>query len=106
MTLPNEQHGIKIPKQKLVAYCKKNHIKKLAFFGSFLRDNFRSESDIDILVEFERGHTPGFFDLVLMEEQLSRFFKGKEIDLRTPNDLSRYFREKVIRNAEVLYVGS
>jgi len=106
MTLPKEQHGIKIPKQKLVAYCKKNHIKKLAFFGSFLRDDFRSESDIDILVEFERGHTPGFFDLVRMEEQLSRFFKGKEIDLRTPNDLSRYFREKVIRNAEVLYVGS
>ena len=106
MTLPKEHHGIKIPKQKLVAYCKKNHIKKLAFFGSFLRDDFRSESDIDILVEFERGHTPGFFDLVRMEEQLSRFFKGKEIDLRTPNDLSRYFREKVIRNAEVLYVGS
>ena len=106
MTLPKEHHGIKIPKQKLVAYCKKNHIKKLAFFGSFLRDDFRSESDIDILVEFERGHTPGFFDLVRMEEQLSRFFKGKEIDLRTPNDLSRYFREKVIRDAEVLYVGS
>ena len=105
MTLPKEHHGIKIPKQKLVAYCKKNHIKKLAFFGSFLRDDFRSESDIDILVEFERGHTPGFFDLVRMEEQLSRFFKGKEIDLRTPNDLSRYFREKVIRDAEVLYVG-
>ena len=106
MTFPKEQHGIKIPKQKIAAYCKKNHIKKLAFFGSFLRNDFRSDSDIDILVEFESGHTPGFFDLVRMEGQLSRFFKGKEIDLRTPNDLSRYFREKVISNAEVLYAGS
>jgi len=106
MALPEEMHGIKIPKQKLVAYCKKNHIKKLAFFGSFLRDDFHSDSDIDILVEFERGLTPGFFDLVRMEEQLSHFLKGKEVDLRTPNDLSRYFREKVIRNAEVLYAGS
>ncbi len=106
MTLPKKQHGIEIPKEKLVKYCKKNHIKKLAFFGSFLREDFRSDSDIDILVEFERGFTPGFFDIIKMEEHLSHFFKGKEVDLRTPNDLSRYFREKVISNAEVLYVGS
>ena len=106
MTLGKEQHGIKIQKQKLVAYCKKNHIKKLAFFGSFIRDDFDYDSDIDILVEFERGQTPGFFFFFCMEEQLSHFFKGKEIDLRTPNDLSRYFRRKVIRNAEVLYAGS
>ena len=106
MTLGKKQHGIKIQKQKLAAYCKKNHIKKLAFFGSFIRDDFDYGSDIDILVEFERGQTPGFFDLIRMEEQLSHFFKGKEIDLRTPNDLSRYFKKKVVSNAEVLYVGS
>lgn len=106
MTLPIEQNGIKIPKQKLVDYCKKNHIRKMAFFGSFLRDDFKSDSDIDILVEFERGYTPGFFDLIKMQNQLSHFFKGREIDLRTPNDLSRYFREEVLSNAEVLYVGS
>jgi len=106
MALPKKQHGIEIPKQKIVAYCKKNHIRKLAFFGSFLRDDFHSDSDIDILIEFEKGFTPGFFDLVKMEEQLSSFFKGKEIDLRTPNDLSRYFREKIVSNAEVLYAAS
>lgn len=106
MTIEEEQHGIKIPKQKLAAYCKKNHIKKLAFFGSFTRDDFNSDSDIDLLVEFEKGKTPGFFDLVRMEEQLSQFFKGREVDLRTQNDLSRYFRKKVVKNAEVLYAGS
>ena len=106
MTIPNELHGVKIQQEKLMRYCKKNHIKKLALFGSILRDDFRSDSDIDILVEFEKEHTPGFFDLVRMEEQLSRFFQGKEVDLRTPDDLSRYFREKVIRHAEVIYAGS
>ena len=89
-----------------MVYCKKKHIKKLAFFGSFLRDDFNSESDIDILVEFEKEYIPGLFDLVRMEEELSTFFKGKNVDLRTPNDLSRYFRKKVINNAEVLYAGS
>ena len=106
MAIPDKQHGIKIPKQKIKAYCKKKHIKKLAFYGSFLRDDFHYDSDIDILIEFERGYTPGFFDLVKMEEKLSSFFKGREVDLRTPNDLSRYFRKKVIQNAEVLYAGS
>ncbi|MFW6120062.1 MAG: nucleotidyltransferase family protein [Petrotogales bacterium] len=106
MTPPTEIHGIKIPKQKIAAYCKKNHIKKLALFGSFLRDDFRSDSDIDFLVEFEKEHIPGFFNLVRMEEQLSQFFNGRKVDLRTPNDLSRYFRDKVIRNTEVLYAGS
>lgn len=106
MTYPDKIHGITIPKQKIVSYCKKNHIKKLALFGSFLTDDFRSDSDIDLLVEFEKDYTPGFFDLVRMEEQLSRFFNGKTVDLRTPNGLSRYFRDKVIRNAEVLYAGS
>jgi uncharacterized protein len=106
MTRYKKQHGIKIQKQKLAAYCKKNHIKKLAFFGSFIRDDFDSDSDIDILVEFEKGQTPGFFDLIRMEEQLSHFFHGKEVDLRTPNDLSRYFRDRVISNAEVIYAAS
>ena len=106
MTLPNKIHGIKIPKQKIASYCKKNHIKKLALFGSFLRDDFSSNSDIDFLVEFEQDHIPGFFTLLRMEEQLSQFFQGRKVDLRTPNDLSRYFRDKVIRNTEILYAGS
>lgn len=106
MTTPEKIHGIKIPKKQLESYCKKNHIKKLALFGSFLREDFSSDSDIDILVEFEKDHIPGFFDLLRMQEQLSHFFNDRKIDLRTPYDLSRYFRKKVIRNAEVLYAGS
>jgi uncharacterized protein len=106
MTPPDRLHGINIPKKKIESYCKKNHIKKLALFGSFLRRDFSSDSDIDVLVEFEEDHIPGFFDLLKMEEQLSKFFKGKKIDLRTPKDLSRYFRKKVISNAEVIYAAS
>ncbi len=98
--------GIEIPQKKINLYCKNNHIKKLALFGSILRKDFHPGSDIDLLVEFEDGYTPGFFDLNRMEDQLSEFFNGKKIDLRTPNDLSRYFREKVISKAEVLYAGS
>jgi predicted nucleotidyltransferase len=89
-----------------MSYCKKNHIKKLALFGSILREDFHADSDIDILVEFEKDHTPGFFDLIRMQEQLSVLFQGKEVDLRTPDDLSKYFRKKVISNAEVIYAGS
>lgn len=106
MAIPEEINGVKIPRERLIAYCKNNHIKKLAFFGSLLREDFNSGSDIDILVEFEEGHTPGLFDIVRMEEELSDLFKGKKVDLRTPNDLSRYFRKKVVRNAEVLYAGN
>ena len=106
MSIPTNLHGIKIPQEKLIRYCKKNHIKKLALFGSILRKDFHADSDIDILVEFEKDNTPGFFDIMRMQEQLSIFFQGKEVDLRTPEDLSKYFRKKVIRNAEVLYAGS
>lgn len=106
MALSNKIHGMDVPKEKIVSYCKKNHIKKLALFGSFLTNDFRSDSDIDLLVEFEKGHVPGFFDLVKMQDQLSKFFNGRSVDLRTQYDLSRYFREKVIDNAEVLYAGS
>ena len=86
-------NGIKIPKKDLIDYCKSHHIKKLAFFGSFLSDSFRQDSDIDLLVEFEEEYVPGFFRLFQMEEELSSFFRGHKVDLRTPNDLSRYFRK-------------
>ncbi|MFO8077253.1 MAG: nucleotidyltransferase family protein [Thermoplasmatota archaeon] len=106
MTKSERMHNIHIPQKQIKRYCQRYHIKKLALFGSFLRDDFGSDSDIDILVEFEKGHTPGFFDLHRMQEQLSTLFNGRKIDLRTPADLSRYFREKVVSNAEVLYAGS
>jgi len=95
---------ISIQKDKLVEFCKKHHIQRLAIYGSALRSDFGPESDVDVLVDFEPGHTPGFFKLFEMEEELSSLLGWKKVDLRTPQDLSRYFRDKVIQSAEVQYV--
>jgi predicted nucleotidyltransferase len=93
---------IKIPKKKIEEFCKKHHIRKLSFFGSFLREDFRPDSDLDILVEFEPGQIVGFLKLAGMEMELSEFFNHK-VDLRTPAELSRYFRQEVLDSAEVQY---
>ncbi len=92
---------IDIPQAKIDAFCRKHHIRRLALFGSVLRDDFTDESDVDVLVEFEPGHTPGFafFD---MERELSALF-GRKVDLNTPGFLSPYFRDDVMRDAEVRY---
>ena len=90
-------------KDTIAAFCRRHHIRKLAFFGSVLRDDFTADSDIDVLVEFEPGHIPGFFRLVDMECELSSLFGGRKVDLRTPQDLSRYFRDEVLAQAEVQY---
>ena len=92
---------IRVPRRKLAEYCRKNHIRKLAFFGSVLREDFRPDSDIDILVEFEPGKTPGlaFFG---MQEELGKILKHK-VDLNTLGFLSKYFRDQVIQEAEVQY---
>ena len=95
---------ISIQKDKLVEFCMKHRIQRLAIYGSALRSDFGRGSDIDLLVEFEPGHTPGFFKLFEMEEELSSLFGGYKVDLRTPQDLSLYFRDKVIQGAEVQYV--
>lgn len=94
-------HHIPIPQDEIAAFCKRHHVRRLALFGSVLRDDFRGDSDIDVLVEFEPGHTPGlrFF---AMERELSAIL-GRGVDLNTPGFLSRYFREEVIAEAEVLY---
>lgn len=75
----------------------------MAFFGSVLRADFGPESDIDVLVEFEPAHVPGLFGIARMERELSTLFGGRKVDLRTPEDLSRYFREDVLKEAEVQY---
>jgi len=75
----------------------------MAFFGSVLRADFGPESDIDVLVEFESAHVPGLFDIARMERELSTLFGSRKVDLRTPEDLSRYFREDVLKEAEVQY---
>lgn len=92
---------IDIPKEKIAEFCRRNHIRRLAFFGSVLRDDFTLESDVDVLVEFESGHTPGlaFFG---MEEDLSDLL-GRKVDLNTPGFLSPYFRQEVLDHLEVLY---
>ena len=92
---------IEFSQKELAAFCRKHHIRKLAFFGSVLRDDFRSDSDIDVLVEFEAGHTPGFA-FFNMQEELSSIL-GREVDLCTPKFLSPYFRDKVIKEARVQY---
>ena len=100
----NQQSHIPIPREQIAAFCKRRHIRKLALFGSVLRDDFRPDSDVDVLVEFEPGHVPGFFGLYDMEEELSTLFGGRrKVDLRTPQDLSRYFRDEVLAHAQVQY---
>ncbi len=94
---------IEIPEAEIVRVCKRNGISRLALFGSALTDRFRESSDIDVLVEFRPDQRVGFFRLAGIEAELAQVFGGRKIDLRTPMDLSRYFRDEVLRNALVLY---
>lgn len=91
----------RLPRNRLAEFCHKHHIRKLSLFGSVLTNDFRPDSDIDVLVEFEPGHVPGFA-IVDVENELSRLV-GHKVDLRTAGDLSRYFRDKVVREAKVEY---
>ena len=93
----------RIPQDRLTGFCRRHHIRKLSLFGSVLRDDFGPDSDVDVLVEFEPDHVPGFFGLFDMEEELSSILDGRKVDLRTPQDLSRYFRDEVLASAEVQY---
>jgi predicted nucleotidyltransferase len=91
-----------VPKGTLEDFCRPNHIRRLALFGSTLTGEATAESDIDLLVEFLPGHVPGFFRLIGMEDELSAIL-GRRVDLRTPEDLGRRFRDEVVASAEVLY---
>jgi len=102
-----KKFGLKVSKKrKIVEFCKRNHIRSLSLFGSILHNDFSRSSDIDVLVEFEIGYVPGFFNLIKMEEELPSMFGGRKVDLRTPNDLSRYFRDDVLAEAEAVYIES
>jgi uncharacterized protein len=92
----------KVHKEKIEEFCKKHGIRKLSVFGSFLRKDFGPDSDLDILVEFEPGRKVGFLKLAEMERELSEILSHK-VDLRTPAELSRYFRQEVLDSAEVQY---
>lgn len=89
----------------LADYCRSHHIRRLALFGSTLRGTARTDSDVDLLVEFEDGQAPGLIGLSAMELELSAYFDGKKVDLRTLNDLSRHFRDEVQRTAELRYAA-
>lgn len=102
MTKATRQLPIEIPLVKIAELCQQYHIRKLSLFGSVLRDDFRPDSDIDVLVEFEPGHTPGFA-FIDIQDQLSEML-GRQVDLNTPQDLSRYFRNQVIEEAKAIYV--
>jgi hypothetical protein len=92
-------------RDKLAEFCRRNHIRKLSLFGSVLTDRFGPDSDVDVLVEFEPGNGPGYFGLAGMEIELSEML-GRKVDLRTPRELSRYFRDEVVAGADVQFSGA
>jgi predicted nucleotidyltransferase len=94
---------IRIPEAEIAEFCRRNGIRRLSFFGSVLSDRFSDASDVDILVEFEPDRRVGYFGLAAMERELSQVV-GRKVDLRTPDELSRYFRDDVLRAARVQYV--
>jgi predicted nucleotidyltransferase len=89
----------------LSAVCRRHHIRRLSLFGSVLKGTIRPESDVDLLVEFERGKEPGLIGLARIGAELSALLNGRPVDLRTLGDLSRYFRDEVIRTAEAQYAA-
>ena len=95
---------IPVDREKISEFCRRHHIRKLSLFGSVLRDDFGPDSDVDVLVEFEPDGTPGMFGLVAMQDELTEMFR-RTVDLRTPQDLSRLFRDTVVANAEVEYAA-
>ena len=97
-------HGIKIPHERIAAFCRANGIRRLSLFGSILRDDFRPESDIDMLVEFHPGVHVGLA-FIRMQDELSAIL-GHKVDLNTPGSLSKYFRADVLDEAEALYVAA
>lgn len=94
---------LSVPKARLAAFCRSHGVERLAVFGSALREDFGPGSDIDLLVEFAPGRAPGLLGVAGMEIELSALFGGRKVDLRTPGDLSRYFRQRVLDTAEVLH---
>jgi hypothetical protein len=97
-------HGVEIPQDRIEAFCRRHRIRKLALFGSILRDDFRPESDVDVLVEFEPGRSPGL-GIVDLQEELSALFGGRPVDLVTAQSLHRLIRSRVLENAVVQYAA-
>lgn len=96
---------IKVDGRALADFCRRHRVKKLSLFGSVLREDFRPDSDVDFLVEFEPGARVSLFELSRMETDLSGLVGGRRVDLRTPQELSRYFRDEVLAQAEVQFAS-
>ena len=96
---------IAIDRAAIKAFCERHHVARLAVFGSVLRDDFDADSDVDVLVEFQPGHVPGLH-FVSMERELSALLQGRRVDLVTPKFLNVRIRERVLREAEPLYVAA
>lgn len=86
-------------------FCKKHHIEKMSLFGSVLRDDFDTQSDVDFLVKFKDGYSPSFFKLFAMEEELGEILGGRKADIRTLEDLSKHFRDDVERDSVIQYAS-
>jgi len=93
---------VPIDRDRIAEFCRRHHIRRLSLFGSVLRDDFRPDSDVDVLVEFEPGTRVGLIGLADVEIELAELL-GRKVDLNTPGFLSRYFREQVLAEAEVQY---
>lgn len=100
-TILAEPH-VQFPSVRLIEFCRRHHVRRLSLFGSVLRDDFRPDSDVDVLVEFEPGRIVGL-RIAQMEQELGQMLDDRRIDLRTPNELSPYFRDEVLREARVVY---
>ena len=98
--------AIHIRNDQVAEFCARHRIRRLALFGSVLRPDFRPESDVDVLVEFEPGAAVGFFGLARLERELSSLLGGRRVDLRTPEDLSRYFRKSVVDQSYLIHGSS
>ena len=96
---------ISVDRGAISAFCRRQHIARLALFGSVLRDDFSPDSDVDVLVEFQAGHVPGL-DFVSIEREFSRLLNGRRVDMVTPKFLNPRIRDQVLRSAEPLYVAA
>src|SRR5438046_6645422 len=94
---------IPIDQEKLAEFCRKHHIRKLWFFGSVLREDFRPDSDVDVLYEFEPGHAVGFFELGAMEQDLSSLLGHRKLEMINPKFLNRWIRKQVLEEARLQY---
>jgi uncharacterized protein len=96
--------NIPITPEQIADFCRRHHIRRMAFFGSVLRSDFRPHSDVDVLVEFEEGHSPGW-DIVLLEEEFSGLCGGHGVDFINPRYLNRWMRKSILEAAEVQYAA-